>query len=603
MRLFKHPIWSRFVTMAYPFFVLEARSKAIGALIVLVVLLLTINGMNIAISYATRDFMTALEQRHPEQFYRYATLLAGVFAAATISEAFSYYTEQRLGLLRREWLTRRLLDRYLAGRAFHRLTGNQAIDNPDERISEDAKTFTTSSLSFVVLIINAVLTLVAFLGVSWSITPWLVLTAVVYSALGSLGTILVGRRLVPLNNWQLQKEADFRFGLGRVREHAGSVAQLSGQSGEKSRLLARLQSLVENFRAIISVTRNVGFFTRGYNYLIQIIPIAVVAPLYIRGQVEFGTVPQAAMAFSQIVGAFSLIVTRFQEISTYAAVTDRLGAMWEATEPAGGRPAAAPASGAKEATPVAHIERAEDEHRIAYQGLTLWTPKEKRLLVRNLSLEVTEGCRLIVTGPNRSGKTALCLAMAGLWGAGSGKIVCPTPEQIMFLPQRLYSSTGRLRDLLVYGLDRTDLSDQQLRAALDQVGLGDLEREVGGLDAAWDWSNDLSAVDQHALAVARILLARPRFAVLDGVPWALESSRLEHLYQALERTSITYISLGGGIELSPYHQLWLQLYGEGCWRLRRTHEPRETIASEDGRAPSAGEHQQASEKAAAGSRG
>jgi putative ATP-binding cassette transporter len=599
MRLFKHPLWSRFATMACPIFTSEARSKAIGALVILVVLLLTINGLNIAISYATRDFMTALEQRHPERFYRYAAILAGVFAVATVSEAFSYYTEQRLGLLWREWLTRRLLDRYLAERAFHRLTGNKAIDNPDERISEEAKTFTTSSLSFVVMIINSMLTLVAFLGVSWSITPWLVLTAVVYSALGSLGTILVGRRLVPLNNRQLQKEADFRFGLGRVREHAGSVAQLSGQSGEKSRLLDRLQALVENFRAIISVTRNVGFFTRGYNYLIQIIPIAVVAPLYIRGRVEFGTVPQAAMAFSQIVGAFSLFVTRFQEISTYAAVTDRLGAMWEATEPGGGRPAPVP-TGPKEAMATAPIGRAEDAHRIAYEGLTLWTPKEKRPLVRNLSLEVPEGCRLIVTGPNRSGKTALCLATTGLWGAGSGKIVCPAADQIMFLPQQLYSSTGRLRDLLVYGLDRAELSDQQLRAALDGVGLGDLEREVGGLDATCDWSNDLSMVDQHALAVARILLARPRFAVLDGVPWAMESGRLERLYHALERTSITYISIGGGVELFPYHRLWLQLCGDGCWRLRHTDEPRETIAGGDGQAEPDGEHRPASEKVTAG---
>src|SRR5579859_2070485 len=113
------------------------------------------------------------------------------------------------------------------------------------------------------MFLNSILTILAFFGVLWSITPWLVLTAVVYSAVGSLGTILVGRRLVPLNNRQLQKEGDFRFALGRVREHAGSVAQLSGQGGEKGRLLGRLGALVANFRDIIRVTRNVGFFTRG----------------------------------------------------------------------------------------------------------------------------------------------------------------------------------------------------------------------------------------------------------------------------------------------------------------------------------------------------
>src|SRR6185312_9499864 len=136
------------------------------------------------------------------------------------------------------------------------------------------------------------------------------------------------------------------------------------------------KALVENYRAIIRVTRNVGFFTREYNYLIQIIPAAVVAPLYIAGQVQFGTIPQAAMAFSQVLGAFSLIVTKFQELSTYAAVTNRLGTMWEATEPVG------PVETSDHQRTPAGIERDTDNRRIAYEGLTLWTPTEKRVLIR-----------------------------------------------------------------------------------------------------------------------------------------------------------------------------------------------------------------------------
>lgn len=91
--------------------------------------------------------------------------------------------------------------------------------------------------------------------------------------------------------------------------------------------------MVENFRSIIRVTRNVGFFTREYNYLIQIIPALVVAPLYFHGH-PFGIIAQAAMAFGQVVGAFSVIVTKYQEMSILAAVVNRLGSMWEATEPA-----------------------------------------------------------------------------------------------------------------------------------------------------------------------------------------------------------------------------------------------------------------------------
>jgi putative ATP-binding cassette transporter len=142
----------------------------------------------------------------------------------------------------------------------------------------------------------------------------------------------------------------------------------------------------------------------------------------------------------------------------------------------------------------------------------------------------------------------------------------------MFLPQRLYTATGRLRDLLLYGLDREETTDEQLRAALCDVGLDRLGRDAGGLDSEWDWPNDLSAGDRHALALARLLLAGPRFAVLDGVPWSLGTTRVERLYQALARTSITYISFGDPSGLLPYHDIWLELSCEGKWRVSETAE-------------------------------
>jgi putative ATP-binding cassette transporter len=326
-------LWPRFVAVGYSFFTSGARNRAIAALVLLFGLLLAINGLNVVNSYVGRDFMTSLAQRHAGRFYLIAGVFAGVFAASTIVQVVSSYVQQRLGLLWRDVLTQQLLERYLGGRAYHRLIEREDVDNPDQRISEDANIFTTTTLSFLVMLVNAVLTMIAFVGVLWLITPWLVLAAVFYAVAGSLGTILLGRRLVDLNNRQQQKEADFRFALGRIREHAVSLAKSAGEGQEKSRLGHSLAALVENMRRIIGVNLNLGFFTTGYNYLPQIIPVAIVAPFYIRGEVEFGTVTQAAMAFCQALGAFSLIISQFQQISAYAAVVNRLGELWEATEP------------------------------------------------------------------------------------------------------------------------------------------------------------------------------------------------------------------------------------------------------------------------------
>jgi len=148
----------------------------------------------------------------------------------------------------------------------------------------------------------------------------------------------------------------------------------------------------------------------------------------------------------------------------------------------------------------------------------------------------------------------------------------------MFLPQRLYTATGRLRDLLLFGLEKGEVSDDQLGGALEDVGLGRLTREAEGLEGVWDWPNDLTPGDRHALALARLLLAKPRFALLDGVPWGLEPARLKRLYEALARTPITYISIGSPAGLQPYHDLWLELQGDGGWRLRDLDSADDTAA-------------------------
>jgi putative ATP-binding cassette transporter len=164
--------------------------------------------------------------------------------------------------------------------------------------------------------------------VLWSIRPALLLAGVLYAAGGSLLTLLLGRRLVDLDAAQLKKEADLIHDL----IHAGAKAESDGPAvaRRKGLVRARLDAVVENFTRIIRVNRNLGFFTTGYNYLIPVLPVLIVAPLYFREQILFGEVTQSAMAFAHVLGAFSVIVVEFQRISSFAAVVTRLGSLWEA---------------------------------------------------------------------------------------------------------------------------------------------------------------------------------------------------------------------------------------------------------------------------------
>jgi putative ATP-binding cassette transporter len=545
--------WSRFVRVARPYFTSDARRPALLLLAALVGLLLALSGLNVVNSYVGRDFMTAIADRRPHQVATYALAYLAVFAASTAAGALQRYAELVLGLRWRAWLTEYFIGRWLARHAYYWLDVRSGVDNPDQRISEDVKTFTTTTLSFFIMALNSVITIVAFCGVLWSITPWLLGAAVLYPLLGTALSVLVGRRLVWLNNLQLKKEADFRFALVHVRQHAEPIALVGAENKERGLLRDRLTRLVENYRQVIRVLRNLKFFTGGYNYLTQLIPILIVAPLYLRGEVEFGVVTQSAMAFSQVFNAFSLIVEQFQDLSTFAAVIGRLGSLQEAITDS--------AEKARRG-----IQVVEQDARLAYEHVTLRCPGDNRTLVRDLSLEVPRGRRVLVTAPHGAGKSALFRATAGLWEKGNGRIIRPAGRQILFLPQWPYMAPGTLRDQFLEVVPEAELTDQRLRDVLRDVGLGSLPDRVGGLGARHDWAGVLSPGEQQLVAVARLLLARPAYALLDRAGSALDESHRARLYQLLARTPITYVSIGDHEPaLEEHHDRVLELRPDGSW--------------------------------------
>src|SRR5215468_10458725 len=347
----------RFVRAVKDFLTSEVRWRARGLFALLIAFAFTLNGLNVVNSYVGRDFMTAISHRDWTGFIRQAVLYVGVFAGLTAVAVMYRFTEERLGLFWRVWLTRRIIRQYLADRTYLQLKESATVENPDQRIADEVRAFTTTTLSFTLMFMNGALAVLSFSGVLWTISPFLFGVAFGYAVLGTLATIYLGRPLIGLNYRQSDREASFRSELIHVGENAESVALLRREGQLTARLLRRIDGFADNFRRIISVNRNLGFFTTGYNYLIQIIPMLIMAPRFIRGEVEFGVVTQSAMAFAQLLGAFSLIVNQFGALSSFAAVIARLSGFAEVVEAIDvGRPT---------------VEAIEDGDKVAYETLTL----------------------------------------------------------------------------------------------------------------------------------------------------------------------------------------------------------------------------------------
>jgi vitamin B12/bleomycin/antimicrobial peptide transport system ATP-binding/permease protein len=534
--------------------------KAILCAVSLFVLMLAINGLNVINSYIGRDFMSAIESRNRGAFQTQALLYSLVFIASTVVAVLYRFTEENLGILWRRQLTWRLTEAYLSERTYYRLDSSSGVANPDQRISEDVRAFTTTTLSFLLLIMNGTLTAVSFSGVLWSISPFLFAVAVVYAVCGSALAIWLGKPLIRINYNQLDMEANFRADLIHVRENSESIALSHREGRFKARLESRLDALTANFHRLIRINRNLGFFTTGYNYFIQIIPALIIAPLFISREVEFGVITQSTMAFATLLGAFSLVVTQFQSISAFTAVTARLQVLNDAIEKA------------HRTTPSAiRMENHTDE--ITYEHVTLETQDQSRVLIANLNLRIERGSRWLFACETDAPKVALFRATAGVWDHGGGMIKRPDLDNILFLPERPYLPPGTLRDVLLRTGMEAVTTDAAIMDVLRKLGLEACVERVGGLNADQDWDDVLSIGEQHLLSIARIFLARPAFVFLDRPGSSLPASRIGPILDMLKEQGISVVVLAKDEEARLPFDSILEIKTDGTWEIHVRYWP------------------------------
>ena len=579
-------------TLAYPYFK-ESRSGRCLFLGIFCLALLN-GGINVVFSYLNRDFWNALAGKNVEQFYEILEKFLGAcLILAPIKVIYSYQLD-KLSIYWRRWMTDRVFQMYQSNRVYYSLERDWDIDNPDQRISQDINNFTQTSLTLFRDSLTSIIDLVSFSIILFSIRPQLFIAIIIFAGIGTIVTYAIGKKLIRLNFENLQKEADFRYSLVRIRDNSESIAFYGGEDIEGKEINERLTIVIANMIEINVARRNLNFFTTLYNYSTWILPLIVIAPDYFEGTVEMGEVSQASSAFSHVLNDLSIIIDKFEKLSGFFAGIDRLhqfivsirevdptrsasstlmdlpnnydfkmnnNGMNQETTPSGlilgNQIIICQKQRSIQPTNIHGIPN----QALAIENLFILTPDNKRKLISNLTFSITWKQNLLISGPSGSGKSSLLRAIAGLWTTGSGVIERPNDGDIYFLPQRPYCSLGTLRDQLLYPctqsmstadfpdghrLSRAHLlvekiEDSDLLDILDSVNLSNLADRAGdgnpyrGLNTVLDWSNILSLGEQQRLAFGRVLINRPRLVILDEATSALDVESERCMYELLQR--------------------------------------------------------------------
>jgi putative ATP-binding cassette transporter len=536
---------------------------------ILTISLLVLILANLAAQYGinvwNREIFDALEKKDsPRVVYLAAIFFPLAVASVTfgVINVWARMTTQRRW---RAWVSDHLLGRWLRNGRYYQLnlvSGDH--QNPEGRLTDDLRVATDAPVDFAVGVLQATLSALTFIAVLWSIggaltipiggSPvtipgFLVIAAVIYSALASGTMTVVAHKFVSVSGAKNQAEADYRYQLTRVRENGESIALLGGEEEERAGLDRSLGNVLRRWRELCRQYMKTTVVSQSSSIIAPVVPIILCAPKFLDGSMTLGQVMQAASAFTIVQAAFSWLVDNYPRLADWNASARRVASLMVSLDAL---------EKAEKGDGFNRIKRGETKDA-AMKLINLSVALDDgTALVDDTEVIIQKGERVLVAGESGTGKSTLVRAIAGLWPWGGGEVEIQHDSRLFLLPQRPYVPTGSLRRAAAYPGDAHDWDDQQIGEALDKVGLGHLKDRI---DEEAPWDQTLSGGEKQRLTVARVLLHRPDIIVLDEATAALDAKSQDKLMQLLsdELEGLTIISVGHRPELEQFHSRKLVL--------------------------------------------
>ncbi|MBA4335996.1 MAG: ABC transporter ATP-binding protein, partial [Methylobacterium sp.] len=373
----------------------------------------------------------------------------------------------------REYLTRRLAGWWIADQRYYRLqfvAREQAA--PEYRIAEDIRLAIEPLVEFAIGLISAAVTAATFAAILWHVAgsarftlggteivipSYMALAAIGYATVASLAAYVAGRPLVARIAAKNEAEAQFRAEMTRLRENAESIALIRGDSDERDSVGENYGRVVAAWLRVIRQQGVIAIVLNTNGALFPIVPLLLIAPKYLSGDVSLGAVMQVVAAFSAVQAALIWFVDNFVRLAEWFASVTRVDELQEALE------------GLDIATVMedeTRITLKESEDGAIHLERLSIAHSNGRAVITDASIVIGLGEKVLIVGESGTGKSTLIRALAGLWPWGSGSIAVPRGKSIAFVPQKPYLPMGDLRTILLYPEADKPVPDEVVVAAL-----------------------------------------------------------------------------------------------------------------------------------------
>lgn len=511
-------------------------------------------GVNVLMNGWHGWFFNALERKDGAAASMAMAAFPLIVVAAAAVGVMILKTRETLQVHWRQWLSAKLIDLWVDRRRFQRL-GPSGLEpaNPEYRIADDVRWATEPLVDFAIGLLSAIITVVTFVGILWSIggsltlgegeravtiPAYLVLAAILYGIAVSTLMLLVGRRLPQHYARRNESEAKFRFGLMRLRDSADAIAIGNGQFSERKAIGQTYETLAKRWLAVIGERAKLTWITNGNGALVPVVPLLLAAPKYLSGDMSLGSVVQVAAAFVQVQIAFNWILENFMRIAEWLASARRVNDLAESID---ALEAMTPDMRASPKT-LAGAAGVLVVHDLVLKD------RDGRKLAGPISFELRQGQSLHLGSLGPEAASAVLRALADQWSWGSGVVARDPQARIGAAAQRMRWAETQLGELLAATNPDRIQDAEQVRAVLLRVGLGDLSQR---LDETANWDQILSEGERQRLAFARLHLAAPEIVLIDDALHALDEADAAALFADLRASlpAAMLVTAGGSAVL------------------------------------------------------